>query len=398
MAASVSNNTVVSISAKEKTAYNRAVAACMDYANQPNPIIVDMSDLGLSAKQAENVWTMIHANGELFWINCYGDTYTTDTFTLPCYYKDARINKMRAKLDAAVEKAFKRIGPEMNAATKVHMLHDYMIDKVDYKSKEKTAYTALVNGEADCFGYTLGMDVLLRRAGFNVDVAFNNSLDHAWNLVKVNGKWYHVDVTWDHGYTGLDPNPGGAFSWRSRHCHLYLLQSDVSMDDVTTDPTSGQYIKAHSGWTCHHECTSQKYDFSKDLNEGFYKHCKDYKSIVRTFESDNLNYDVVASKKVVLSSTATKAKQKASVLEIPATVSYNGATYKVVGIAEGALSSAKAVKLKVASPSFAKSRVANSLTGSKVKVVKLVGDAKSQASSYASYFTKENCGKKVKVK
>ena len=276
-AGSVAKNKVVSVSAKEKKAYKRAVAACMDYANRPNPIVVDMSDLKLTKKQAKNVWNMIHANGELFWINCYNDTYTKKTFKLPCRYDDAAIDSMRVEFEEAIGNAFKRVGPKMGAAKKVHMLHDYLIDRVDYGKKSKTAYTALVNGKGDCFGFTLAMDVLLRRAGFKVDVAFNNKLDHSWNLVKVKGKWYHVDVTWDNGFTGQ--NYGGRFNWSKKRCHLYLLQSDTSMNNSTIDPTTGASIRSHTGWTCHHKCKSSKYDFTRDYNKGFYKHCKDYKKI-----------------------------------------------------------------------------------------------------------------------
>ena len=92
--ASVSNNKVVKVSAKEKKAYNRALAACMDYKNQPNPIVVDMSDLKLTKKQALNVGEMLHGNGELFFINTYNDSsYNKKKFVLSCYYSDKRIDR-----------------------------------------------------------------------------------------------------------------------------------------------------------------------------------------------------------------------------------------------------------------------------------------------------------------
>lgn len=311
---------VTAVSAKERAAYKRAVAACMDYANQPNPIVVDMSDLGLTAKQAKAAWNMIHSNGELFWINCYGDTYTKAAFTLPCYYDDAKIDKMRAQFERAIAKALKRIGPGMAAATKVHMLHDYVLDRVDYKARNKTAYTALVKRKGDCFGFTLAMDVLLRRVGFSVDVAFNNRLDHSWNLVKVAGKWYHVDATWDNGYCGQ--NYSGNFNWAHRRCHLYLLQSDKGMAKKTVDPATGMFIKSHAGWTCHHKCASAKYDFSRDLNAGFYRHCSDYKHIVRGFSKGGVKYRVVGVRKVRVASAARAAA-------IPATATYRGVRYRV---------------------------------------------------------------------
>ena len=54
----------------------------------------------------------------------------------------------------------------MAQSAKVHMLHDWLIDNMEYKAKKRSAYDGLVLGKGDCFGYALAMDVLLRRAGF----------------------------------------------------------------------------------------------------------------------------------------------------------------------------------------------------------------------------------------
>lgn len=54
-----------------------------------------------------------------------------------------------------------------------------------------------------CEGYARGYKVLMDKAGIPTDVVTgdnrtNSSLSgHAWNLVKLDGKWYHVDITWD---------------------------------------------------------------------------------------------------------------------------------------------------------------------------------------------------------
>jgi len=45
------------------------------------------------------------------------------------------------------------------------------------------------------------------------------NVDHAWNLVKVDGSWYHVDVAWN------DPSPDRA----GYAGHAYLLLSDNAM-------------------------------------------------------------------------------------------------------------------------------------------------------------------------
>ncbi len=61
---------------------------------------------------------------------------------------------------------------------------------------------------------------------------------HAWNIIQIDGAWYHVDTTWD------DPtNKGGDYIR-----YDYFLKSDTYMR------------RDHSNWTASHTCTSTKYD------------------------------------------------------------------------------------------------------------------------------------------
>lgn len=62
-------------------------------------------------------------------------------------------------------------------------------------------YGGLVDRKAVCLGYAVTFQLLCDLAGvecITVPGASSNSRgDHAWNMVRVDGKWYCVDVTWD---------------------------------------------------------------------------------------------------------------------------------------------------------------------------------------------------------
>ena len=68
-------------------------------------------------------------------------------------------------------------------------------------------YGALVNRKAICLGYASAFQLLMDMSGVEcitvVGAAFSSQEDHAWNMVKLDGAWYCVDVTWD------DPGGGG---------------------------------------------------------------------------------------------------------------------------------------------------------------------------------------------
>lgn len=58
-----------------------------------------------------------------------------------------------------------------------------------------TAYAAVMNGTAVCQGYATMYYALCRLAGLQVRVIA--SVNHAWNIVRVDGTWYNLDVTAD---------------------------------------------------------------------------------------------------------------------------------------------------------------------------------------------------------
>lgn len=64
-------------------------------------------------------------------------------------------------------------------------------------------YGGLVNGKAICAGYAMILHEALQYVGIKSKYLEGYPLDgthgHAWNQVKIDGKWYNVDSTWDAG-------------------------------------------------------------------------------------------------------------------------------------------------------------------------------------------------------
>lgn len=68
------------------------------------------------------------------------------------------------------------------------------------KSDPHGFYGALVEGYAVCGGYSNAYKILGLMAGLDVRYVpgYTSAREnHAWNLVKIDGKFYHTDVTWN---------------------------------------------------------------------------------------------------------------------------------------------------------------------------------------------------------
>ena len=115
------------------------------------------------------------------------------------------------------------IKPSMTDHEKVKVIHDWIVLNLSYDTslKKYTAYDGLVTGSTVCQGYSLLAYRMLERVGIDnriVEGTAGGQL-HAWNIVNLDGKWYHMDTTWD------DPTPDR----KGKVSHSYYLLSDDEM-------------------------------------------------------------------------------------------------------------------------------------------------------------------------
>ena len=124
------------------------------------------------------------------------------------YYDNA---EQEAEVDKKVEEIIESLDLEgMTDYDKIVAIHDYICINTDYEDAEKdidikrTAYGALVKGEAVCQGYSLAFYRLLLEAGIDNRILFGTGIEddgiegpHTWNAVELGGEYYYTDVTWD---------------------------------------------------------------------------------------------------------------------------------------------------------------------------------------------------------
>ncbi|MCW1242004.1 S-layer homology domain-containing protein [Bacillus pretiosus] len=122
------------------------------------------------------------------------------TFTLKITYRETKEQTEYVMKQAkAIVSSITQVG--MDDHEKVKAIHDYVVKHISYDTSYKayTAYEALVNRSAVCQGYTLLTYQLLKEAGIenHFVVGTGDGQPHAWNLVKIENKWYHLDTTFD---------------------------------------------------------------------------------------------------------------------------------------------------------------------------------------------------------
>lgn len=125
----------------------------------------------------------------------------TPTYT----YSAAEIKNIKAYCDGEISKILFSVDGRMSDFQKALTLHEYMCENFEYDTSFKNCnmYDLLRTGSGTCQAFTLTYMELLSRAGIESSYAYSDEIMHIWNLVRLDGEWYHVDITWDNIDVGV---------------------------------------------------------------------------------------------------------------------------------------------------------------------------------------------------
>ena len=160
------------------------------------------------------------------------------------------------------------IAPNMNESDIVKAINDYIVKRYTYDRsiKEDNAYYSLITGSAMCQGYSMTAYKMFEMAGLECRIVIGtlNGEGHAWNLVKVDGNWYHIDIT----------NNDDIIR------DSYLLVSDESLSENGFDWDRSKYPVVYSNY--YNTLTS----YIDDVNEDEIETEKTYENRNKIDESD----------------------------------------------------------------------------------------------------------------
>lgn len=166
----------------------------------------------------------------------------------------AQRQEMVDELEKKVEQILRGVNVAMSDYDKELYFHDYIVKncKYDYSAlsdeefnNSYTAYGALVEGTAVCEGYARAMQFLLSKVGIDSYLipgtalnSYGTTVNHMWNVVKIDSEWYHLDTTWD------DPSSGSDFNavW---HSYFNLSDEEIRRDHNYEEETNCTATKAN---------------------------------------------------------------------------------------------------------------------------------------------------------
>lgn len=218
---------------------------------------------------------------ELFWVDgsaystTYEDSSYTEIYTViePTYiYSSEERATREEEIEKVASDVLQNISGELDEYGKIKYVYEYLVDSVEYVDEapdNQNIYSSLVLKETVCAGYAKANQYLLNELGIFCTYVTGEASDeegtdsHAWNIVKCNGNYYYVDVTWADPIVEEVDTPTSPI-------YDYLCCSSREIEDTHTLEEGYDYP----------ECTAEDLEYYR-LNQMFY---------------DAINEDVLLSK------------------------------------------------------------------------------------------------------
>ena len=143
--------------------------------------------------------------------------------------------------DAACTLVIDQMPDGLSTYDKYRYLAAFLSARSKYKFigwETSTAHGAIISGRAVCQGYAIAYRYLCSRANLFCRLVTGSSRKqaHMWNLVKLSGGTYHVDITWaDNGV-----NLPAAGDW---HQYFMLTQDEIRVDHKISDGTKANGLR-----------------------------------------------------------------------------------------------------------------------------------------------------------
>ncbi|MBQ8783676.1 MAG: hypothetical protein IJZ57_07900 [Clostridia bacterium] len=188
---------------------------------------------------------------------CFGRNSTIATSDGLCFFKPSYTltppeQRVRANtLNSVCEQILAQLPEGSDEFETELFIHDYIVNKCTYDvtvaETSSTPYSCLIDGLSACEGYSKAAKLLCEKAGLECYTVSGEAVNydgktegHMWNIIKIDGEYYHLDVTWD------DPTAENSQETLS---HLFMNLSD---EEISID---------HFGYPQFFDCTSTKANY-----------------------------------------------------------------------------------------------------------------------------------------
>lgn len=160
-----------------------------------NNKVIDIDDDTITA---EKVGTEIN-NVFLYNSDCWnlaGAVYNSPSQKIYLTYKYDNVNSKNDEIEATVN----RIATEALCLNKQYeraeFVYNYLLKYFDYSKEDNpTLYDLVSDKKGNCHAFAQLYQLIMRKLNIPCESVVSTSMNHQWNIIKIDGKWYNVDCS-----------------------------------------------------------------------------------------------------------------------------------------------------------------------------------------------------------
>lgn len=249
------------LSSNEKAYWNALNKVCLkymttqadatkyDYKGTTYYYVDGVFSSNLTLTQMEEVYQIFrYSNPQYYFLKSayLRTTYNGEYGIAACVYPAFATGSSRASATKKVESQVSSWQSQINAcstdAQKVKLIHDLIIDKVEYNQTlynsnfanedneySQSAYSVFCTDLTVCAGYAQAFEMMCNGSG--IDAVAVTSEYHEWNKVRLNDSWYNVDCTWDDAdgkiYYDYFERSDNYYDTVNYSSYLYHMEEDI---------------------------------------------------------------------------------------------------------------------------------------------------------------------------
>ena len=224
---------------------------------------------------------------EVFWYTGLYSYNTEAGYIKPCYsLTKEEADEMQVRMEPVIAEYLEGITEDMSAYDVALKLYIKLINRVDYDTialdtqkaeglerneldELRTICGVFLNEKTVCEGYARAYAYLLQKCGVECAecagmLTREGGGGHAWNIVKLDGDYYHMDVTWgDSSNTNQEVKDEHiGFNYFCVTTEELLRSRDLSLNPVEIP----EFTATKCNYYYHNDLVLTSYDFKKIKN------------------------------------------------------------------------------------------------------------------------------------